>query len=76
MSFSTSINIHDAASVEYKRVQFSNFWTHRLTIKTKDGKKHEIDVFAYSPLELNVRPNELAHECKPMPVDPSEVATA
>jgi hypothetical protein len=73
MSMSTTTNIHGGASIEYKRVKFRDFWTHRLTVTTTDGKQHEIDVFAYKPLDLELLPNELAHECKPAPV---EVASA
>jgi hypothetical protein len=76
MSISTTTNIHGGASIEYKRVKFSNFWTHRLTVTTTDGKQHDIDVFAYAPLDLEWLPNELALECRPAPVEPVEVASA
>jgi hypothetical protein len=61
---STSTNIYWAQSIKYQRIKFSNFYTHRFTVTTKDGSVHEFDSFSAGPLELQMLPDDMAHELK------------
>jgi hypothetical protein len=74
----TSMNIHGTQSITYQRVQFETFWTHRFTVVTGDGSRHEFDAFSYVPdgLQLTILPDDMASSMKRPPVEPSEVATA
>jgi hypothetical protein len=73
---STQTNIHWAKSVQYSRKQFSTFWTHEFIVTTSDGQTHEFSAFSKQPLDLVIGDDELALECQPGFVEPSEVASA
>ena len=70
---STSTNIHWAQSVTYQRIQFSNFYTHRFTVTTKDGSVHEFNAFSVRALELQHLPDDVAHEVKQAANEPEAV---
>jgi hypothetical protein len=76
MSISTNTTIQHGAAIEYRRVQFRDFWSHRIIVTTTGGQQHTLDVFAYKPIDLEWLPNDQASEMRTPPVEPSEVATA
>jgi hypothetical protein len=71
----TSTNVHNVTGVSLQVRDHGYFINHEFTFTCEDGSRHTFCAFSDAHLTVTHLPLHVVPP-KPMPVDPSEVATA